>query len=145
MERMMVSLLVAQVNLAFQTAVFVLVVVGFLFIRKHKNKAHAQIMLATVVLNIVSFMAVMAPNFRNLSSAVTGATSTFAMVHASVGALAMLLSVWVIGIWLMSPLIVVSVRMRCYSALNKKLMLAVVSFWFASLFLGFLLYAILYS
>ena len=141
----MVSLLVAQVNLAFQTAVFALLAVGILFMRKRKVKAHAQIMLAAVVLNIVSFMAVMAPALRGVSAGVTGASAILAMVHGSVGGLALLLSVWVVGLWLLSPLMVVPVKMRCYGALNKKLMWAVLFLWLASLILGFLLYAILYT
>ena len=141
----MVSLLVAQVNLAFQTAVFALLAVGMLFMRKRKVKAHAQIMLAAVVLNVVSLMAVMAPALRNVSAGVIGASSILAIVHGSVGGLALLLSVWVVGIWLLAPLIVVPVRMRCYEALSKKLMRAVFFLWLASLILGFLLYAMLYA
>jgi uncharacterized membrane protein YozB (DUF420 family) len=141
----MVSLVVAQVNFAFQTAVFVLLVAGFLFMRKNKVKAHAQVMLATVVLNIASFIAVMAPDFRNFSFALTGASSSLALVHAFIGGLTLLLSVWIVGVWLMSPLIVVPVKARCYGALNKKLMFGLVFLWFVSLILGFLLYAILYT
>jgi uncharacterized membrane protein YozB (DUF420 family) len=141
----MVSLLVAQVNLAFQTAVFALLAVGVLFMRKRKVKAHAQIMLAAVVLNIVSFMAVMASAFRNVSAGATSAPFLLALVHGSVGGLALLLSVWVVGGWLLSPLIVVPVKMRCYGGLNKKLMWAVLFLWLASLILGLLLYATLYT
>jgi uncharacterized membrane protein YozB (DUF420 family) len=141
----MVSLLVAQVNLAFQTAVFALLAIGMLFMRKRKVKAHAQIMLAAVVLNIVSLTAVMAPALRNVSVGVAGASSILAIVHVSVGGLALVLSVWVVGIWLLAPLIVVPVRMRCYGALNKKLMRAVLFLWLASLIFGFLLYAMLYA
>jgi uncharacterized membrane protein YozB (DUF420 family) len=141
----MVSLLAAQVNLAFQTAVFALLAFGTLFMRKRKVKAHAQIMLAAVILNLVSFIAVMAPALRNVSAGVTGTSSFLAVVHGSVGGLALLLSVWVVGIWLLSPLMVVPVKMRCYGALNKKLMRAVLFLWLASLILGFILYATLYT
>jgi len=141
----MVSLLVAQVNLAFQAAVFALLAVGMLFMRKRKVKAHAQIMLASVVLNIVSFIAVMAPALRNVSAKATGDSLILVVLHVSVGGLALLLSVWVVGRWLLSPLMVVPVKMRCYGALNKKLMWAVLFLWLASLILGFLLYTILFT
>jgi hypothetical protein len=39
----------------------------------------------------------------------------------------------------------VPVKMRCYGALNKKLMWAVLFLWLASLILGFLLYTILFT
>ncbi len=141
----MVSLLVAQVNLAFQVAVFVLLAVGSLFMRKQKVKAHAQVMLAAVVLNIVSFIAVMAPALRNVTAAVTGASSMLAMLHGAIGGLALLLSVWVVGVWLMSPLMVVPVKMRCSGVLNRRIMSAVLFLWLASLILGFVLYATLHA
>jgi hypothetical protein len=46
----------------------------------------------------------------------------------------LLLSVWVVGIWLLTPLMVVPVKMRCYVVLNKKLMWAVLFLWLASFF-----------
>lgn len=141
----MTSLLVAQVNLAFQTAIFALLAVGFLFMHKRKIKAHAQIMLAAVVLNIVSFMAVMAPQFRNFTAALNVASSSLVMVHGFIGGLTLLLSVWVVGVWLMTPLMNVPAKMRCFGSLNKKLMLAVLTLWLASLILGFLIYAIFHG
>lgn len=140
----MVSLLTAQVNLAFQTAVFLSLVAGLLLIRRRKIKAHAQVMLAAVVLNIVSFMAIMAPALQSIHMDDSSTSALLAMVHGSIGAVALLLSIWVVGVWLMSPLMVVPAKMRCYGSLNKKLMVVVLSLWFASLILGFLLYAVLY-
>ncbi|MGO8807266.1 MAG: hypothetical protein ACLQO7_11820 [Candidatus Bathyarchaeia archaeon] len=139
----MVSLLVAQVNIVFQTALFVLLFVSILFIRKRKIKAHAQITLAVVVLNIVSFVAVMSSAFSKVSSGLSSTTYSLAMIHGSVGGLALLLSVWVVGVWLLSPLMVVPVKFRCSGALNRRLMFALAFLWFASLILGFLLYAAL--
>ena len=52
---------VFQIDLFFQISIFAVLAVGMLVERKHKIKAHAQLMLATVVLNIVSFLAVMGP------------------------------------------------------------------------------------
>lgn len=141
----MVSLLMAQVNLTFQTLVFFSLVAGLLLIRKRKIRAHAQVMLAAVVLNIVSFLAIMAPALQSINMDVESASAVLVMVHGLIGGIALLLSVWVVGVWLMSPLMVVPVKMRCYSSLNKKLMAAIVSTWLVSLILGFLLYAVLYA
>ena len=137
----MVSLLVAQINLAFQVAVFALLAGGFAFTRRRKTKAHAQVMLAAAVLNIVSFIAVMAPA---LSSVGVGVSSSLAMLHGAVGGLTLLLSVWVVGVWLTTPLTNVPARLRCYGSLNKKLMAAALVTWLVSLILGFLLYANLF-
>ena len=144
-ERLMVSLLAAQVNLAFQTAVFASLAIGILFTRKRKIKAHAQIMLAAVVLNLAAFMAVMAPELRTFNFAGTGVSSLIAIVHGFFGSLALVLSIWVVGVWLMGPLMDVPVKIRCYGSLNRKLMRAAVSLWLVSLILGFLLYALLYA
>jgi len=122
-----------------------LLAVAILFIHKRKINAHAQIMLAAVVLNIVSFVAVMSSAFPKVTVGVKNASSTIAMVHGFLGGLAFLLGVWVVGVWLLSPLMVVPAKIRCYGDLNKKLMRAVVFLWFASLVLGFLLYAIIYA
>jgi uncharacterized membrane protein YozB (DUF420 family) len=141
----MVSLLVAQVNLIFQAAVFVLLVIGFMIVRKRKIKSHAQVMLAAVVLNLVSFMAIMAPATRSVASGDSGDPAFIAIAHGTIGAIALLLGIWVVGIWLMRPLMAVPARLQCYGALNKKLMLAVLFLWFTSLILGFVLYASLYA
>lgn len=142
---MMVSLLAAQVNLAFQIAVFASLAVGLLLIRRRKIKAHAQVMLAAVVLNVVSFMAIMAPAMQSLKMGSLNVSAMLAAVHGFVGGAALLLSIWVVGVWLMSPLMVVPARMRCYGSMSKKLMVAVLSLWLSSLILGFLLYAALHA
>ena len=141
MGRLMVSLLVAQINLVFQAAVLALLAGGFAFTRRRKTKNHAQIMLAAAVLNIVSFLAVMAPAVPSITA---GGTSFLAMLHGSIGGLTLLLSVWVLGVWLVTPLMNVPARFRCYGALNKKIMSVILAVWLVSLVMGFLLYAALY-
>jgi len=141
----MVSLLVAQVNLVFQTALFVFLAIAILFIRKKKINAHAQLTLAVVVLNIASFIVVLSSAFAKVTGGFATASFDLGLVHDSINGLALLLSIWVVGVWLMSPLMVVPVKIRCYGALNKKLMKALVFLWFASLVLGFLLYGLFYA
>ena len=141
MGRLMVSILVAQANLAFQAAVFAILAGGLLFTRIRKTKTHAQIMLAAAVLNIVSAVAVMAPA---LPTIIASGASFLAMLHGSVGGLTLLLSVWVLGAWLTTPLTNVPTRFRCYGTLNKKIMSIVSVTWLISLLLGVILYAALY-
>ncbi len=60
--------------------------------RKHKIKWHAQLMLATLVLNIVSFLAVMGPACDNVGDGVVGTLGIVAMRHVGSGGLALILS-----------------------------------------------------
>ena len=138
----MVSLLVAQVNLVFQTALIALIGVAVLFMRRKKILFHAQIMLAAVVLNVVSFLAVMAPSMGSLNVQVS-ASSAVAMLHGSIGVLALILGVCVVGLWLAGTLTNASAP-RCYGSLNKKLMSATLFMWVTSLVFGYVLYALLF-
>ena len=140
----MVSLLVAQVNLTFQVVIFMLLAAGMLFKRKNKVKTHGQLMLTAVILNVVSFLSVMGPSW---SKTWTGASSMLGIVvlgHASSGGLALLLSFWLLGSWLSSPLLAQPLKTRCDTALNKKIMWAVLFLWLESLILGVVLYAMLH-
>jgi len=139
----MVSLLVAQVNLTFQAAVFALLTVSLVLARKRKIKFHAQVMLTAVVFNLVSLMAVMAPVLHSITLG-SGVSSLLAMAHGSIGASASLLSIWVVGVWLMQPLMDVPARLQCSGSLNRKLMVTVLLLWLISLILGFVLYGALY-
>ena len=100
-------------------------------------------MLAAVVLNIVSFLAVMGPALSNIEEATTGTLGYIAIGHVSIGALAFLLSFWIVGSWLVTPLMPQPLKIRCYGALNKKIMSAILILWLASLIMGFLLYGML--
>jgi hypothetical protein len=136
----MVSVFV--VDLVFQISIFAVLGVGMFVERKRKIKWHAQLVLAAVVLNIVSFLAVMGPAWDNVGESAAGTLGLVAMGHVGLGGLAFLLSFWLIGSWLLSPLMAATqVKIRCYGSLNKKLMWAVLLMWLASLILGILLYA----
>src|SRR5450759_4614485 len=87
----------AQVDLVLQVSIFILLFVGFAVKRKRKIKAHANFMLAAVILNIVSFIAIMAPAWDNVGEGGTGGLSTIGMLHVTFGGLTMLSSLWVLG------------------------------------------------
>jgi uncharacterized membrane protein YozB (DUF420 family) len=140
MGEIMVS--VFQIDLIFQVSIFVVLTVGMLVERKRKIKAHAQLMLAAVVLNIVSFIAVMWPAMGTVGEGASGIMGTVAMGHVASGSLAFLLSFWVVGSWLLAPLLV-PLKISCYGALNKKVMWTVLLLWLASLILGFFLYVMM--
>ncbi len=134
---------VFQIDLVFQASIFVILAVGMAVERKHKIKWHAQLMLAALVLSIVSFLAVMGPAWDNVGDGVVGTLGIVAMGHVGSGGLALILSFWVVGSWLSSPLLMPSLKISCYGALNKKLMWAVLLLWLSSLILGFFLYALI--
>jgi hypothetical protein len=137
----MVSLLVAQVDLVFQVAIFALLALGMLFERMHKPKIHSQLMVAAVVLNVTSLLAVMGPAWSRVSITTSGTLGAVTYAHISLGGLALLLSFWVVGSWLLSPLLSRPMQKPCYSALNKKVMWAVLFLWLASLLVGLFLFA----
>jgi len=99
-------------------------------------------MLAAVVLNIVSLLAVMGPAWNNVGEGDSDIMGIVAIGHVSSGGLALLLSFFVIGSWLLMPLLVKPLKISCYGSLNKKFMWAILLLWLVSLILGFLLYII---
>ena len=137
----MVSLLVAQVDLCFQIAIFALLALGMTFKRIHKPKTHSQLMLAAVVLNIVSLLAVMGPAWSQIGITNSGTLGAITLLHISLGGLALLFSFWVVGSWLLSPLFAQPMQTQCYGSLNKKVMWAVLVLWLASLIVGLFLFA----
>jgi hypothetical protein len=133
---------VFQVDLIFQVSIFVVLSVGMLVERKRKIKTHAQLMLAAVVLSIVSFIAVMGPAWDNVGEGGSGIMGTVTMGHVASGGLALLLSFWVVGAWLLAPPLM-PLRISCYGALNKKVMWSIFLLWLTSLILGFFLYTMM--
>ena len=131
---------VFQVDFIFQVSIFIVLAVGMLVLRKRKIKAHAQLMLAAVLLNLVSFIAVMGPAWDNVGEGVAGVLGTVAIGHVGSGALALLLSFWIVGSWLLSPLLMKPLKISCYGTLNKRVMWAILLLWATSLILGLFLY-----
>jgi hypothetical protein len=75
-------------------------------------------MMAAVILNIVSFFAVMGPAWDNVGEGSAGMIGTVGLAHIATGGLAFLLSIWLVGSWLLSSLFLQSATpsfMRCYS------------------------------
>ena len=136
----MVSVFVAQVYLALQVVIFGLLAVGMVFKLKRRIQLHGQLMLAAVALNIASFLAVMAPAWDSVGEGGIRGLSTVGIVHVSLGGLAMLSSLWVVGTWLLPLLSTRPMKARCYGAWNKRLMWIVLGLWLASLIMGFVLY-----
>jgi hypothetical protein len=136
----MVSFFAAQVDLILQISIFVFLTVGLLVERKRKIKIHARLMLAAVVLNLVSFFAIMAPAWDNVGEGGAGGLSTIGMLHVTFGGLTMLSSLWVLGTWLVPTLLLQNAKLRCYGKLNKRIMWVVLTLWLISLTMGCVLF-----
>jgi len=136
----MVSFFSAQVDLILQVSIFIFLSVGLVVERKRKIKTHARLMRAAVVLNLVSFLAIMAPAWDNVGEGGAGGLSTIGMLHVALGGLTMLSSFWVLGTWLVPTLLLQSDKMRCYSQLNKRIMTVVTVMWLSALIAGFILF-----
>jgi hypothetical protein len=93
-----------------------------------------------VILNLVSFAAVMGPAWDNVGESGTGGLSTAAMLLVTFGGLAMLSSFWVLGTWLIPSLLLQNPKISCYGKLNKRIMTAVTVLWIAALAAGFVLF-----
>jgi len=136
----MVSFLAAQIDLVLQISIFVFLIVGLAVERKRKIKAHARLMMAAVILNLISFSAIMAPAWDNLDEGGAGSLSSVGIAHVAFGGLTMLASFWVLGTWLVPSLLLQSDKLRCYGRLNKRIMTAVTVLWLAALTAGFILF-----
>jgi hypothetical protein len=109
-----------------------------------KIKAHAWLMSAAVVLNLVAFLAIMAPAFEDIGE-IGGTISTTALAHVAIGALTMISSFWVLGTWLAPSLLMQNPKLRCYGKFNKRLMTAVTVLWIVTIIAGILLFLMIYT
>jgi uncharacterized membrane protein YozB (DUF420 family) len=136
----MVSFFATLIDLVLQVSIFVFLIVGLMVERKRKIKTHARLMLAAVILNLVSFSAIMAPAWDNVGEGGVGGLSTVGMLHVGFGGFTMLASFWVLGTWLVPSLLMQNAKLQCYGKLNKHIMTAVTVLWLTTLVAGFILF-----
>jgi hypothetical protein len=136
----MVSFYAAQIDLFLQISIFVFLTVGLAVEMKRKIRAHARLMMTVVILNLVSFFAIMAPAWDNVGKGSAGGLSSVGMAHVVFGGLTMLASFRVLGTWLVPSLLLQSDKLRCYGRLNKRIMTVVTVLWLAALTAGFILF-----
>lgn len=124
-----------QVNAAFQLIILVLLVAGIGVKWRKKFHLHGILMLIAVVLNLFSFFLTMLPSLLRMEIIIAQPLQTIsimALIHSTVGLVAMILGLWLVGSWhLQSP-------KNCFK--NKRLMRLTSILWIAVLFGGFLLY-----
>ncbi len=132
---------IAQLDLILQVSIFVFLIVGLAVERRRKIQVHARLMMAAVILNLVSFFAIMAPAWDSIGEGGgLSSLSTIGMLHVGLGSLTMLSSFWVLGVWIFPRLLMQNDKLRCYGKTNKRIMAAVTILWLSALIVGFILY-----
>ncbi|MDH5461553.1 MAG: hypothetical protein OEZ29_03485 [Candidatus Bathyarchaeota archaeon] len=134
--------LTADLNLLFQIAIFIFLVVG-VSIAKFRRKfiQHGTTMAIALVLNTISIAVVMIPSlqgFRGVLSMPFTRPAFIIVVHAAAGTLVELLGVWLVGTW--------AFQYPDIKACAKKrsIMLATIFLWLVELLLGIYVYIMLY-
>jgi hypothetical protein len=140
----MVAPTLTQFDLILQVSILGLLAASMVLERKKKMRLHGNTVIAAVILNIVSFVAVMGPAWDNVGEGSAGIIGIVGLAHVATGGLAFLLSIWLAGSWLLSSLFLQSAApsfMRCYS--QKIPMLGTLVLWTTSLVLGTVLFVML--
>jgi uncharacterized membrane protein YozB (DUF420 family) len=111
------------------------------FKRKKRYWHHGALFLVATVLNLFSFLLVMLPSALGKEIVQTQPFHVVSIVilsHSAVGAVTVLLSVWLVAAWHLQ-----SATKDCFR--RRNLMRATMALWMLSLVLGYLLYAYLYT
>jgi len=134
--------LVATASLTIQIAVLLLLIYGYSLKRQQKFRQHGVAMFSALVLHLSMVFGIMVPSFvlaifpEFIVPDVYGVKSVVTLVMAATGALTVSLGLWLVVSWRFHDV------EGCFA--RKKFMLWTITFWFISLFLGIMLYAILY-
>jgi uncharacterized membrane protein YozB (DUF420 family) len=134
--------LVATVSLTVQIIVLFLVLYGYMLNRQRKFRQHGITMAAAVVLHLAMIFAIMIPSFvlgivpGSIVPNISGMISVVSLIHVIVGALTILLGVWLVASWRFRGL------KNCFT--KKRMMLGTMIIWLVTLFFGILLYAAFY-
>jgi hypothetical protein len=141
----MATLMATQLDLVLQISILALLAVSMAFSWKKKMRYHGYTMVAAVVLNIISFAAVMGPAWDNVGEGSTGTLGVVGLAHVATGGLAFLLSILIAGVWVLSMLFFkptdLPMFMRCYT--QKSPMWITLLLWVTSLTLGIVLFLML--
>lgn len=134
--------LIAQVNLASQIAIMVLLLTSYMLKRKGKFFLHGTLMLVAVILNFVSVLLVMGPSLLSLepviAASILGKLPIVVLLHAGFGSVAEVLAVYVVTSW----------RLRAdtsHCVKKKRIMRVTLVLWSVALLFGILVYVLLYT
>ena len=131
----------SQANVVFQLVIALILLGSISFKLKRKYVLHGAMMLVAVVLNVFSFLFVMLPSLLGLEIIRTQPLHIFSIValaHACIGAVSMILGVWIVGSWHLQSSTVNCVKRRI-------IMRLVLILWLLALVVGIVLYMFLYT
>jgi uncharacterized membrane protein YozB (DUF420 family) len=130
----------AQTNLALQMIILLTLITAYIFKRQGRLHLHGFLMLAAVILNAVSIALVMAPSLLGLTRVYRNFTLTVLAVimgHAVLGGTVEALGIWLVASWrLRSPF------QSCAS--KRRIMRGTMIAWPITVFLGALMFTLLY-
>jgi uncharacterized membrane protein YozB (DUF420 family) len=136
--------LIATASLALQVAVFILLAVGYVYMRRQRFRLHGTLMALAVGVHLLAIFAVMIPSFvlAVVPSYIVPEplllTSVAGLIHAVLGVAAISLGVYLVAAWRVSGGL-----QGCFT--RKKMMLLTLAVWLVALLLGFLLYGLFYG
>jgi uncharacterized membrane protein YozB (DUF420 family) len=136
------SVLRTDINLILQIVMFLIIAISLVYKNKMKFKIHGGLMAIAVILNIASLLAVMGPSFSAGYEYFTTATSDLGVqtiwIHAILGAIALILGIFLVGAWTLRPSKVAACSRR------KRIMDVTVLLWLVSLIFGIASYIAFY-
>jgi uncharacterized membrane protein YozB (DUF420 family) len=134
--------LLSDLNLLFQIAIFVFLVVGLLVVKlRHRFIKHSALMGVAVAFNTVSIAVVMTPSllgFGDLASTPFTHPAWVVIIHAITGSLVEILGIWLVGTWAFNR------HNTETCAKRRNIMRATIFLWLLELLLGAYVYIILY-
>ena len=136
-------LLFATLSLTLQVIVMLLLLYGYWLKRNAKFVQHAQVMTTALILHLALIFTIMLPALILalipifIIPRLFELTSLVTLIHASLGAAAVSLGLWLVLSWRRGGGLE-----GCFK--RRKIMFAASSVWLAALFFGFALYTILY-
>jgi len=132
-----------DLNLLFQIIILAIILVSLLYKKNGKIKLHGTTMGIAVVIHVISYVLVMGPSFFQsftFFSTETGITGVqTAWLHALPGAIALMLGVFLVAIWVVKP----SNVAPCYK--RKRIMDVTIITWIISLIFGIATYILFYA
>jgi len=136
--------LIATATLVLEIAVFVLLIVGFIYKRKLKFRLHGTVMASAVALHLITILVVMIPSFvlavvpDYIVPEPLLLVSLVGLIHGVFGVIAISLGVYLVAAWGFRRNV-----QGCFT--RKKIMLTAITLWLVALLLGFLLYGLFYG
>jgi len=131
----------SDLNLIFQLAIAIFLMLAMFGIVKRKYAIHGAIMGCCIVLNTISIFAIMVPSLLKLDGLINGLSTRLSLLivtHAIVGSVVEILGILLVAAWVYNRASVDN----CFK--RKHLMEATIILWILELIVGLLLYMTLY-